>query len=256
MGQGIRTGWAMVVADELEADIGRLKVQQAPGDEARYGSQDTDGSRSMRHHFDPLRRIAAATRLMLEQEAAARWNVPVSEVKAANHEVVHAASGRRLGFGALAKGAAARPVPSRQMLVFKAPDRYRYIGRSGTQLVDNFDITTGAALYGIDARPEGLVYAVIARPPVFGGKVKSFDAAETMKVPGVLKVVPIDGPRFRRSSSRSAALPWWRRIPLPPSRDGRVFPSSGTTGPMAAMIPRHIARPWRQRRRRRFGRAK
>ena len=194
MGQGIRTGWAMVVADELEADIGRLKVQQAPGDEARYGSQDTDGSRSMRHHFDPLRRIAAATRLMLEQEAAARWNVPVSEVKAANHEVVHAASGRRLGFGALAKGAAARPVPSRQMMVFKAPDRYRYIGRSGTQLVDNFDITTGAALYGIDARPEGLVYAVIARPPVFGGKVKSFDAAETMKVPGVLKVVPIDGP--------------------------------------------------------------
>lgn len=194
MGQGIRTGWAMVVADELEADIARLKVQQAPGDEARYGNQNTDGSRSMRHHFDPLRRISAAARLMLEQEAAARWNVPVAEVKAANHEVVHAASGRRLGFGALAKGAAARPVPARQMLVFKAPDRYRYIGKSDTGLVDNFDITTGRALYGIDARPDGLAYAVIARPPVFGGKVKSFDAAEAMKVPGVLKIVPIDSP--------------------------------------------------------------
>ena len=194
MGQGIRTGWAMVVADELEADIARLKVQQAPGDEARYGNQNTDGSRSMRHHFDPLRRIAAAARLMLEQEAASRWNVPVAEVKAANHEVVHAASGRRLGFGALAKGAAARPVPTQQMLVFKAPDRYRYIGKPDIGLVDNLDITTGRALYGIDARPEGLAFAVIARPPVFGGKVKSFDAAETMKVPGVLKVVSIDSP--------------------------------------------------------------
>lgn len=194
MGQGIRTGWATVVADELEADIARLKVLQAPGDEARYGNQNTDGSRSMRHHFDPLRRIAAAARLMLEQEAASRWNVPVAEVKAANHEVVHAKSGQRLGFGALAKGAAVRPVPTRQMLVFKGPDRYRYIGKPDVGLVDNLDITTGRALYGIDARPEGLAFAVIARPPVFGGKVKSFDAAETMKVPGVLKVVSIDSP--------------------------------------------------------------
>ena len=73
MGQGIRTSWGMVVADELEADLGRVKVLQAQGDQARYGNQDTDGSRSMRHHFEPLRRIAAAARMMLEQEAAARW---------------------------------------------------------------------------------------------------------------------------------------------------------------------------------------
>lgn len=193
MGQGIRTGWAAVVADELEADIGRLQVRQAPGNEALYGNQNTDGSRSMRHHFDPLRRIAAATRLMLEQEAASRWNVPATEVKAANHEVVHAASGRRLGFGALAAGAAKRPVPPPQALVFKAPNQYRYIGHD-VALVDNLDITTGRASYGIDARPEGLAFAVVARPPVMGGKVKSFDAAETMKVPGVLKVVAIEAP--------------------------------------------------------------
>jgi isoquinoline 1-oxidoreductase beta subunit len=193
MGQGIRTGWATVVADELEADMARVKVLQAQGDEARYGNQDTDGSRSMRHHFLALRRMAAAVRQMLEQEAANRWNVAVAEVKAQNHEVVHAASGRRVGFGELASGAATRPVPARETLVLKTPDRFRYIGKD-IALVDNLDFTTGKAQYGIDARLDGMAYAVVARPPVFGGKVKSFDAAETMKVPGVLKVVPIDAP--------------------------------------------------------------
>jgi len=117
MGQGVRTSWAMVVADELEADLARFKVLQAPGDEARYGNQNTDGSRSMRHHFEPLRRIGAAARRMLEEEAAARWGVPVAEVKAENHEVVHGRSGRRFGFGALARGAAQRSVPTREALV-------------------------------------------------------------------------------------------------------------------------------------------
>lgn len=194
MGQGVRTSWAMVVADELEADLARFKVLQAPGDEARYGNQNTDGSRSMRHHFWPLRRIGAATRQMLEEEAAAQWGVSVTDVKAENHEVIHKPSGRRLGFGALARGAAARPVPARDALVFKAPDRFRYIGRVNVSLVDNFDITTGKAVYGIDAQIEGMVFAVVARPPVYGGKVKSFDPSETLKVPGVLKVVPIDTP--------------------------------------------------------------
>jgi isoquinoline 1-oxidoreductase subunit beta len=194
MGQGVRTSWAMVVADELEADLARFKVLQAPGDEARYGNQNTDGSRSMRHHFWPLRRIGAATRQMLEEEAAAQWGVSVTDLKAENHEVIHKPSGRRLSFGALARGAAARPVPARDALVFKAPDRFRYIGRDNVSLVDNFDITTGKAVYGIDAQIEGMVFAVVARPPVYGGKVKSFDPSETLKVPGVLKVVPIDTP--------------------------------------------------------------
>ena len=103
MGQGIRTGWAWSSPTSWKRTWRRVKVLQAQGDEARYGNQDTDGSRSMRHHFLPLRRMAAAVRQMLEQEAATRWNVPVAEVKAQNHEVVHAASGRRLGFGALAR---------------------------------------------------------------------------------------------------------------------------------------------------------
>lgn len=193
MGQGIRTGFGTVIADELEADLGRVKVVQAPGDQARFGNQDTDGSRSMRHHFEPLRRIAAATRQMLAEEAAARWSVPVTEVKAENHSMVHGPSGRRLEFGALAKGAAARPVPPRDSLVLKPVSQFRYIGKD-VPLVDNLDITTGRAAFGIDARVDGMAYAVVARPPVFGGKVKSFDAAKTMKVPGVLKVVTIDPP--------------------------------------------------------------
>jgi isoquinoline 1-oxidoreductase beta subunit len=194
MGQGVRTSWAMVVADELEADLARFKVLQAPGDEARYGNQNTDGSRSMRHHFEPLRRIGAAARRMLEEEAAARWGVPVAEVKAENHEVVHGRSGRRFGFGALARGAAQRSVPTREALVFKVPGRFRYIGRDNVSLVDNDDITTGKAVYGIDAQIEGMAFAVVARPPVYGAKVKSFDATETLKVPGVFRVVPIDAP--------------------------------------------------------------
>jgi isoquinoline 1-oxidoreductase beta subunit len=194
MGQGVRTSWAMVVADELEADLSRFTVRQAPGDEARYGNQNTDGSRSMRHHFQPLRRIAASARLMLEAEAAARWNVPVEQVAAANHEVVHAASGRRIGFGDLAEAAARRPVPPRETLSFKTPDRFRYIGREDVLSVDGHDITTGRAVYGVDARVEGMAFAVVARPLVYGGKVRSFDATEAEKTPGVIKVIAIDTP--------------------------------------------------------------
>ena len=194
MGQGVRTSWAMVAADELEADLARVKVLQASGDEARFGNQNTDGSRSMRHHFDPLRRIGAAARQMLEQEAAQRWRVPVSEVKADNHRVVHSASGRQLGYGELARGAAARPVPARQALVLKTPSQFRYIGRENLSLIDGFDITTGKAVYGIDAQVEGMAFAVVARPPVYGGKVKTFDATAALKVPGVLKVFAIEAP--------------------------------------------------------------
>ena len=112
MGQGVRTGMPMIVADELEADWARVRVVQAPGDEERYGNQDTDGSRSTRHFFMPMRRCGAAARQMLEAAAAARWKVPVGEVQAKNGEVVHAATGRRLGYGALAKAAASLPVPA------------------------------------------------------------------------------------------------------------------------------------------------
>ena len=192
MGQGVRTGMPMIVADELEADWRRVRVAQAPGDEKKFGNQDTDGSRSTRHFFEPMRRCGAAARAMLEGAAAERWKVPVSEVEARNHEVVHRKSGRRATYGSLAKAAAARPVPARETLRLKDPKQFRYIGKGQVKLIDGRDIATGKAMYGIDTRLDGMLYAVVARPPVFGGKVKSFDAAEALKVPGVERVVQIE----------------------------------------------------------------
>ena len=194
MGQGVRTSIAMAVADELEADWARVKVAQAPGDEPTYGNQDTDGSRSLRHFFDPMRRAGAAARQMLREAAAAEWGVPVEEVTAENHILRHEASGREAGYGDMATRAAEGPVPAREGLVLKSPDQFRYIGRDDIGLIDNPDIVTGATTYGMDAKAEGMLFAVIARPPVVGGRVASHDDTEALKVPGVQRVVVIDAP--------------------------------------------------------------
>ncbi len=192
MGQGVRTSMPMIVADELEADWKRVKVVQAPGDEKRYGNQDTDGSRSTRHFFTPMRTCGAAARMMLESAAAEQWKVPVSEVQAKNHEVVHAKSGRKIGYGKLAAAAAKQPVPSRTQVKLKDPSQFRYIGKGNVKLVDGRDIVTGKAVYGQDVRLPGMLYAVVARPAVYGGKVVSVDSSATIKVPGVVKVVQIE----------------------------------------------------------------
>jgi isoquinoline 1-oxidoreductase beta subunit len=186
MGQGVRTGMPLIVADELEADWSKVRIQQAPADEEKYGNQDTDGSRSTRHFIDPMRRCGAAARAMLEKAAADTWKVPVAEVHALNHEVVHEKTGRKLGYGALARKAAKLPVPKP---VLKTADKFRYIGKEGTLLLDGDDIATGKAQYGIDPWFEGMLFAVIARSPVLGGKIKHFDGAEAQKMPGVVKVL-------------------------------------------------------------------
>ncbi|MBN8973839.1 MAG: xanthine dehydrogenase family protein molybdopterin-binding subunit, partial [Rhizobiales bacterium] len=193
MGTGVRTSLPLIVAEEMEADWSRVKVKQAHGDEKTFGNQDTDGSRSTRHYLIPMRQIGAAARTMLEETAAKRWGVPASEVRAQNHEVVHAASGRRIGFGELADDAAKLPVPDINGLKLKDPKDFRYLGKGQVSIVDLHDITTGKAHYGIDTRLPGMKYAVIARPPVTGGKLKSFDPADAMKVVGVEKVVEVKG---------------------------------------------------------------
>ena len=191
MGQGIRTSLPMVVADEMEANWLHVKVEQAPGDEVKYGNQDTDGSRSMRHYFMPMRRVGAAARQMLESAAAMHWQVPVSEVKAELHQVLHVASGKTLGFGELAKAAAKLTVPARDSLRLKQPAEFRYIGKGWLKIIDGQNIVSGKAQYGIDTRLADMLYAVVARPPVLGGKVSKFDAKEALKVPGVVKVVEL-----------------------------------------------------------------
>ncbi|WP_405403277.1 molybdopterin cofactor-binding domain-containing protein [Paracoccus sp. Ld10] len=194
MGQGVRTSIAMVVADELEAEWDMVRVIQAPGNEPLYGNQDTDGSRSLRHFFGPMRRAGASARTMLEQAAANAWDVPLSEVRAEGHVVRHAASDRTMGYGELAAAAAALPVPDREGLRLKDPATFRYIGKGDVGLVDNDDITRGTTTYGIDVRREGMMYAVIARPPVFGGKVASLDDSAALQVAGVERVVRLDPP--------------------------------------------------------------
>ncbi|MEA2790473.1 MAG: isoquinoline 1-oxidoreductase subunit beta [Acetobacteraceae bacterium] len=193
MGTGVRTSLPLIVAEEMEADWKRVQVRQAPGDEVKYGNQDTDGSRSTRHYLIPMRQVGAAARMMLEGAAAKRWNVAVTEVKAVNHEIVHAASGRKLGYGELATDAAAQTVVDASKLQLKDPKDFRYLGQGRVSIVDLHDITTGKAIYGSDTKLPGQKYAVIARPPVTGGKLVSFDATDALKVPGVEKVIEVQG---------------------------------------------------------------
>lgn len=193
MGQGVRTSLPMVVADELDADWGRVRVTQAQGDQEKYGNQNTDGSRSMRHSFGPMRQVGATARLMLETAAAARWKVAPAEVEASNHELIHKPSGRKLGFGEVAADAAKLPLPARENIKLKTPQQFRYIGKDSTRAIDVRDIVTGNTQYGIDTRLEGMVYAVIARPPVFGGKLAGVDSSAALKVPGVIRVIELKG---------------------------------------------------------------
>jgi isoquinoline 1-oxidoreductase beta subunit len=192
MGNGAaRTALPMIVADEMEADWANVRVVQSPGDEQTYGNQDTDGSRSVRHFIQPMRACGAAARQMLETAAAAKWKVPVSEVEAQLHQVVHKPSGRKLGYGELAADAALLPVPAEDKTRLKEASAFRYIGKGNVRISDIVDITTGKAMYGQDIVLPGMKFAVIARPPVVGGKVATLDSSAAMKVPGVEKIVTL-----------------------------------------------------------------
>ncbi|MDR5906908.1 xanthine dehydrogenase family protein molybdopterin-binding subunit [Franzmannia qiaohouensis] len=198
MGQGIRTSLVMVAADELGADWQRVRVEQAPGDEQTYGNQNTDGSRSMRHSFDPMRRAGAAARQMLEQAAAEQWEVPIDECQAGVHVIVHTPSGRELGFGELAAAASQLAVPERDSLTLKPRDAWRYIGRDNVRddaplAIDGEDIVTGRAHYGADVHLDDMLYAVIARPPVYGAQLASVDDSAALDVPGVVRVIKVPG---------------------------------------------------------------
>lgn len=186
MGTGSRTSLPMVMADEMEADWSRVRIIQAEGDEPKYGNQDTDGSRSMRHHIQAARKIGGSVRHMMQAAAAQEWGVPVEDVVVENHEARN--GDKTLGFGELAEAAMAMPVPEHDQIAYKSEDQFRYVGKGEVQITDLHDITTGKAVYGADVTVDGMLYAVAARPPVVGGKVISFDATEAKAVPGVVGV--------------------------------------------------------------------
>jgi isoquinoline 1-oxidoreductase beta subunit len=221
----------MMLADELEADWAKVRVVQAPGDERTYGNQDTDGSRSVRHWIQPMRQCGAAARAMLEQAAAAEWKVELSEVEAQLHEVVHKPTGRKLSYGHLAAAASALPVPAADKIKLKEASAFRYIGKGTTRVSDLHDITTGKAIYGQDVMLPGMKFAVIARPPVVGGKVASVDTSAALKVPGVEKIVtlpPTPAPYKFGPLGGVAVI----------ARAARRSRSSGTTGRTRRTTPR------------------
>ncbi len=189
MGTGIRTALPMVAADELDADWTRVRIEQALGD-PKYGDQNTDGSKSIRDFYEALRIAGASARLMLERAAASKWGVPASQCRAHNHRVLHVTSSRSLGYGELAMLAAQQPLPDKKELRFKSARELRYVGKA-VPIVDLHDICTGKAIYGFDAQMPGMVYAMIARSPVIGGTLKSYDDGETRQVPGVQQTVVI-----------------------------------------------------------------
>jgi len=190
MGSGSRTALPRIVADELDADWAQVRIVQAIGDE-KYGDQDTDGSHSVRSFFDALRESGATARLMLVRAAAAQWGVPASECTTTPHMVVHQASGKKLGYGELAAAAGKLPVPNKEEIKLKARSEWRYIGKSTTSY-DLKDMCTGKAAYGQDTRMEGMLYASVAHPPVFGSAVKSVDDKAALSVAGVKRTETID----------------------------------------------------------------
>ncbi|MCB9552768.1 MAG: xanthine dehydrogenase family protein molybdopterin-binding subunit [Myxococcales bacterium] len=187
MGQHVWTAMAQILADELEADWDRVVIVQAPGD-AKYGDQNTDGSRSVRRNLDRLRRAGATMRAMLQAAAAARWMVPTAECVAAAHQVTHRPTGRTLGYGALAHDAARQPIPSDVPLKPRA--EWRYIGKAVPGLTVPH-IVRGEGTFGIDVALPGMLHAVIARPPRLYATLARHDAAAARAIPGVVRVVEL-----------------------------------------------------------------
>lgn len=191
MGNGVRTSLTSIIADEMDADWSRVAVKQALGD-AKYGDQNTDGSRSVTDFYIPMRKMGAMARMMLISAAAKSWEVPENECSAENHFIIHS-SGKKIGFGALVEIVKTQPVPTN--IIFKNPKDFKYIGKN-MKSVDVKDFSNGRAIYGIDKRLPNMKIVAIARCPVTFGTVKSFDKTEAMKIRGVEDVIEI--PKIER----------------------------------------------------------
>ena len=189
MGQGVRTALPMILAEELEADWSTIRVEQAPGDR-KFGDQTTGGSTSVRTRYQPLRRAGAVAREMLIAAAAQTWGVDPNTCRAQKGTVVHAPSDRQLSYGELVPLATTLPIPAESDVTTKAADDFQLIGTS-VKRVDGPDIITGRAIFGIDVAIPDMLVAVLARFPVFGGSVVSFDAASAKSIEGVREVLQI-----------------------------------------------------------------
>jgi isoquinoline 1-oxidoreductase subunit beta len=194
MGQGVYTSISMIMAEEMDADFAHLTLEHAPPDEAHYanpmlGMQATGNSNSIRAFWKPLRTAGATARAMLVTAAAQQWGVDAASCSTASSQVIHAASGRKLDYGALAGRAAGMTPPANVAL--KDPKNFTLIGKPLKRL-DTPDKVNGKAVYGIDAMPPGVKFATLAASPVFGGKVAHVDDSKAKTIPGVRQVVVLD----------------------------------------------------------------
>ena len=180
MGQGVWTALPMILAEELEADLNQITIEQA-GASTLFGDQETGGSASVRTTWDPMRKAGAQAREMLITAAATQWGVPRESCKAESATVIHSATGRKLSYGSLASRAAALPVPDNPPL---KKGGYKLVGKSAPRL-DTPSKVNGSAIYGIDFRVPGMKYASLARSETVGGKVADFDATAAKQMPGV-----------------------------------------------------------------------
>src|SRR5260370_19681109 len=183
MGCGSRTALPLVIADELDADWYKVKIDQAVGD-PKYGVQDTDGSHSVRSSFDLMRQVGATGRVMLITAAAAQWKVSPKDCTTEPHFVVHRASGRKLGYGEVAAAAAKLPVPKKEDVPLKPRSQWRYIGKESNSLFDLPEMVTGKAIFGMDATMPVMVSASLEHPPVLGETIMSDDDKPALNAPG------------------------------------------------------------------------
>jgi isoquinoline 1-oxidoreductase beta subunit len=195
MGQGTYTSIPMLIAEELEVDLKQVRLEHAPPDEKLFGNpllggiQATGNSNAVRASWQPLRQAGAIARTMLVSAAAKRWNVDPGSCRAQSGEVLHAATGRSMKYGALAAEAARLPVPDNVAL--KRPQDFKLIGTPAKR-VDTPAKVNGTAVYGIDVRPPGVKIATLAQSPVFGGRVKNVNDAAAKAVKGVRQIVRLD----------------------------------------------------------------
>jgi isoquinoline 1-oxidoreductase beta subunit len=192
VGQGVKTMLPMIIGEEMDVDWAQVRVETAPVDEKTYGPQFAGGSLTTPMNYETMRRAGAAARAMFLQAGAEALKVPVAELSAVKGTVVHKASGKKLSYGTLATAAAKVPVPDLKTVALKDPKTFTLIGQFKGG-VDSPKIVRGAPIFGIDTVVPGMKYAILAKPPVYGAKLKSANLDDIRKLPGVAQVFTLEG---------------------------------------------------------------